>query len=110
MQDRHLCCPLYFFLGPAVPPHFFHSRIATDNSPGAESPWARRLTARGVEKAQHCHKCFLQYSTFASERPQVRTWGHQTCLLSRAPSNLVTSLAKGAKREVQENIHTIFNF
>ena len=22
MQDRHLCCPPYFFLGPAVPPHF----------------------------------------------------------------------------------------
>jgi len=21
MQDRHLCCPPYFFLGPAVPPH-----------------------------------------------------------------------------------------
>jgi len=29
MQDRHLCFPPYFFLGPAVTPHFFHSRIAT---------------------------------------------------------------------------------
>jgi len=29
MQDRYLCCPPCFFLGPAVPPHFFHSRIAT---------------------------------------------------------------------------------
>jgi len=29
MQDRHLCCPPAFLLGPAVPPHFFHSRIAT---------------------------------------------------------------------------------
>jgi len=28
MQDRHLCRPL-FFLGPAVFPHFFNSRIAT---------------------------------------------------------------------------------
>jgi len=30
MQDRHLCCPPTFLLGHAVPPHFFHSRIATD--------------------------------------------------------------------------------
>ena len=29
IQDRHLCWPPYFFLGPVVPPHFFHSRIAT---------------------------------------------------------------------------------
>jgi len=29
MQDRHLCWPPYLFLGPAVPPHFFHYRIAT---------------------------------------------------------------------------------
>jgi len=29
MQDRYLCSPPYFFLGPAVTPHFFHSRITT---------------------------------------------------------------------------------
>jgi len=29
MQDGYLCFPPYFFLGPAVAPHFFHSRIAT---------------------------------------------------------------------------------
>jgi len=29
MQNRHLCWPPYFFLGPAKPPHFFNSRIAT---------------------------------------------------------------------------------
>jgi len=29
MYGRHLCCPPNVFLGPAVPPHFFHSRIAT---------------------------------------------------------------------------------
>jgi len=29
MQDKHLCWPPYFFLGPAVPP-FFNSRIATE--------------------------------------------------------------------------------
>jgi len=32
----------------------------------------------------------LQQSTFASERPQVPIWGRQTCILPRAPSNLVT--------------------
>jgi len=35
----------------------------------------------------------FQCSIFASERPQVRTWGRQTCFLPRAPSNLVTLLA-----------------
>ena len=55
-----------------------------------------------AEKAQQCHKYFLQYSTFASERPQVWTWGRQTCLLSRAPSNLVTSLAWGAKKRFKK--------
>ena len=54
------------------------------NSPGAES--------LGDPKAPTMSKYFLQYSTFASEIPQVRTQGRQTCLLPRAPSNLVTSL------------------
>ena len=31
-----------------------------------------------VEKSQRCHKYFLQYSTFATERSQVRSWGLQT--------------------------------
>jgi len=31
-------------------------------------------------------------STLASEKPQVWKWGHQSCFLSWAPSNLVTSL------------------
>jgi len=47
----------------------------------------------GAKKSQQCHKHFLQYSTFASERPQVRTWGRQTCFLPRAPSNIVTPLS-----------------
>jgi len=34
----------------------------------------------------------LQCSTFASERPQVRTRGRQVCFLPRAPSNLFTLL------------------
>jgi len=29
MQERHLCWPPTFFLGPAVLPQFFHSGIAT---------------------------------------------------------------------------------
>jgi len=39
----------------------------------------------GVEKSQQYHKYILQYSTFASKRPQVQTWGRQTCFLPRAP-------------------------
>jgi len=34
----------------------------------AESLRGRWMTAEGVEKAQNCHKYFLQYSAFASER------------------------------------------
>jgi len=61
---------------------------------------------RGAAKTQQCHKYFLQHSIFASERPQVRTWGRQTCFLPRAPSNLVTPLLErhhgglGRSREV----------
>ena len=50
----------------------------------------RQMTAWGVEKSQQCHKYFLQYSTFASERPQVRTWERQNCFLPWAPPNHVT--------------------
>jgi len=62
------------------------------NFSGAESLWGRRMTAEGTKRCQNCHKYFLQYSTFASETPQVRTWGRQTCFLPWAPSNLVTPL------------------
>jgi len=34
-----------------------------------------RMVAGGAKKSQQCHKYFLQYSTFASERPQFRTRG-----------------------------------
>jgi len=49
-----------------------------NNSLVAESPWGLEITAWGAEKAQQCHKYFLQYSTLGSERPQVRTWERQT--------------------------------
>ena len=50
------------------------------------------MTATSTENAQQCHKYFPQYTAFASERPQVRTWGRQTCFLPRTPSNLVAPL------------------
>jgi len=65
----------------------------------AESLWGRGNTAGalidcgGAKKSQQCHTYILQYSTFASGRPQVRKWGRQTCILHRAPSNLVTPLS-----------------
>jgi len=51
------------------------------------------MIAEAAEKAQQCHKYFLQYSTLASDRPQVRTYGWKTCFLPRALSNLVASLS-----------------
>jgi len=42
----------------------------------------------GRRKSQQYHMCFLQCNTFASERPQFRTWGRQSCFMPRAPSNL----------------------
>ena len=40
-----------------------------------------RMTAGCAVKSQQCHKYFLQYSAFAFKIPQVRTQGHQTCLV-----------------------------
>jgi len=58
-----------------------------------KSDMARGVTSgKGdAEMSQQCHKHFLQYSTFESERPQVRTWGTPN-FVPRAPSNLVTPL------------------
>jgi len=64
-------------------------RGVTKRGQGATIPRAPN-DCRGPEKSQECHKYSLQYSTFASERLQVRTWWRQTCFLPRAPSNLVT--------------------
>jgi len=57
---------------------------------GAQFPWHQSLG--GAENSQQCHKYFLQYNTFTSERAQVRKWGRQTCFLTRAPSKLGSSL------------------
>jgi len=50
-----------------------------------------------LEKSQQCHKYFLQCSTLASERPQVGTYGRQTCFWPQAPFNLATPLNVMAK-------------
>ena len=60
--------------------------------PAPDHCGGRRITVRGAEKSQQCHKYFLQYSTFASERHQVRTRECQNCILSRVPSSLVKAL------------------
>jgi len=59
---------------------------------GDESLWGLSNVCGVAEKFQQFYKYFLQYSKLPSERPQVRTWGRQTCFLCRSPSNLVTPL------------------
>jgi len=49
------------------------------NSLVAESLWGRRMTAWRLKVLTMSHE--LQCSTFASERPQVRTQRRQTCFL-----------------------------
>jgi len=61
-----------------------------DGGQGAQFP-GRRVT--GAENPNNVTSTVLQCSTFASEKPQVRIWGRQTCFLPRAPSDLVTPLA-----------------
>ena len=52
----------------------------------------RGTIPRAPKSPTNVTKYFLQCSTFASERPQVRTWWRQTRFLPRAPYNLVTPL------------------
>ena len=49
----------------------------------------RRMTAGSAERSQQCHKCYLQNSTFASERPQVE---HGVVKLVYCPGRHLTSL------------------
>ena len=60
------------------------------SSPGDESLWERRMT--GGRRNVLTLSQELQCSTFASERPQVRTQERQTCFLPRTPSNFVGPL------------------
>jgi len=48
------------------------------------------ITAEGQKVPSHKHFFSRQYICF--QRPQVRTWGRQTCFLPHVPSNLVSSL------------------
>ena len=48
---------------------------------GAKSLRGHRMGAGGTEKSQQCHKYFLQYSIFASERP-VSNMGAPNLLLA----------------------------
>jgi len=63
-----------------------------------------RTTAGGAEslrwqlKSLNVTCTFFNTSEIASERPQVRTWGRQTCFLPRAPSNFVTPLRRALVR------------
>jgi len=50
------------------------ARGVTREGKGSQFP-GRRITAGGAKKSQQCHKYFRQYSTFASEKHQVRTRG-----------------------------------
>jgi len=65
--------------------------LAPNHYEGANSLRGAPNYCGGPEKSKQCHKYFLQYNTFASERLQVRAWEHKTSL-PRAPSNLGTHL------------------
>ena len=58
---------------------------APNHCGGAES-------LRGAPKSPNNVTSTFFNNRSPSERPQVRTWERQTCLLPRAPSNLVTLL------------------
>jgi len=47
MQERHLCWPPYFFLGPAVAPHFLNSRIATGYVTSIMTVSTQEVTRKG---------------------------------------------------------------
>ena len=52
------------------------------HNPQTPNHW---MTAGDAENSEPCLEDFLQYSKFASERRQFRTWGRQTCFFPRAP-------------------------
>jgi len=77
--------------------HSVFSRVVTRRGKGAQFP-ERRITmgalnhCGGRRKVPTMSQVLSSIHTFASERPHIRTLGHQTCILPRAPSNLVTPL------------------
>ena len=75
-----------------------NTRDVTKGARGHSFSGAESL--RGGKKLQQCHNHFFQNSTFASERPQVQTWGHQTCIPRR---HLTSSLRPCASRLSNQN-------
>jgi len=61
--------------------------------PGRQITLGKLKYCGDAKMSQQCYTYILQYSTFASGRPQVWKWGRQTCFSPRAPSNLVTPLS-----------------
>jgi len=82
----------YEAISPGRKTHFAKGVTREAQFPGRRVTMGAPNHCGGAEKSQQCHKYFLQYSTFASERTQFRTWRRQTCFLLRAPSNVVTTL------------------
>jgi len=81
--------------------------MAPEVQQGGAIPW-RGVTmrapngCRGAKKSQLCHKYFLKYRTYASERPQFWIWEHQTAsypgrhltLLRPCTAHITTKLMK----------------
>jgi len=78
---------------------FLHGKQGRNEGASGAQSVGCRIISGSAESLQEAPKSpnnitstFFTYGTFASERPQVRTLGRQTCFLPRAPSNLVTRL------------------
>ena len=63
------------------------STVRLGRNEGGKFP-GPQFAVGSVEKYQRCHKYFPQYSTFTSERLQVRTQGPQTSCSGRHLSSL----------------------
>jgi len=67
------------------------------NIPGAES-------LGGTPKVPTMSQVLFSIHYICFRRPQVRTWGCQTCFLPRAPSNLVTSLVQPVRTQKERAV------
>jgi len=77
--------------------------------PRASNHYGRAESLQRSPKSPNNVTSTFFHSRFASDRPQVGTWGRQTCFLPRAPSNLVTSLdwVVSAQWRTEQNASTI---
>jgi len=57
------------------------------------------MAAGGAKKSQHCHKYFLQYSTFASDL----SFEHGGAKLASSPGRYLTSLRPCTRAQESEN-------